>query len=509
MHDQELLDIFVSESQEEIKNINKIALDLEKGFNKAYVDEILRFFHTLKGNGASLNYTRFSDTAHLAEDILKEVNSQKIAVSKDLVNFLLKASDYLEGSLKKIIKTGKEETKENGLDDLIPGLKNKKVKIRQKDIDVKKFEFQTPDTLRVKNDKLDKLLHLSSELKNSVEILNEEKLTILREKLKKISRELQDEILELRLISLDEVFSNFPRMIRELANLEKKRIHFTMNCNDIKLDRSIIENLNGPMVHILRNSVDHGIEVSEIRHEKGKEKTGNISINVEKGKDSVLIYIKDDGKGLDHENILRKAIEKGVVDSKKAQTLTKNEIIDLIFKTGFSTKEKTTKISGRGIGMDIVKKALKRIGGDIKINSKKDQGMTITLKLPLSLAIMNVLVIKDKNLTFSIPLIKINSIVNFKEKDLVKGKYEFKGEKIKFTHLSRLYNKKPSKINSVIFIEKGNKVIALGIEEILEKKEILIQKLDKSIEKLNGIGGLTINSENEVCYVLDTDSLLF
>ncbi len=487
MVDKELLNIFLSESYEELDKINKIALELEKKYDKATLEELDRNLHTLKGNSSLMGFKNFSELAHIVEDVVREIKAGKRKVSSNVVNLLLKASDEMRNFLDNV-KRGKEKKIDlKGFKKLISNLES------FKPVDVTAFQYRTKETIRVASSKLDELLNVSSELKA---VISSFKMDImLKNQLNKVSDELQQMIIDLRLIPLDDVFSNYPRMIRELALNENKKINFVMETNGVKLDRGIVEAINSPMVHLLRNAVDHGIESPDTRIKKGKNPVGRIEVKVVKDKESAVITVSDDGRGIDFRKISEKANEEGI------ENLKKEELLELIFKPGFSTSDKVTEISGRGIGMNVVRENLRRIGGSIDVETKENKGTSFIMRVPLNISIMNALIIGVGEKKYALLLMNIKSVEKYRKKEHHKNKYNG----CRFYNLGHVLGTKKAKMNYVVMLENKS---ALGVENIYGKREILIKRLDKILTQMKSFSGAAVLEGEEVCLVLDVNGLI-
>ncbi len=487
MVDKELLNIFLSESYEELDKINNIALELEKKYDKATLEELDRLLHTLKGNSSLMNFNDFSELAHIVEDVVRDIKAGEKKVSSNIVNLLLKASDEMRSFLDGL-KEGKRKK---------VGLKEFKKLISNlgssKPVDVSVFQYRTKDTIRVSSRKLDELLNISSELKA---VISSSRIDIiLRNQLNKISDELQEMIIDLRLIPLDEVFSGYPRMIRELALNENKKIRFLMETNGVKLDRSIVEAINSPMVHLLRNAVDHGIESPDIRIKNGKKPEGKIQVKVYRDKESAVITVSDDGAGIDFKKISEKAKKKGI------KTLKKEELLELIFKPGFSTSDNVTEISGRGIGMNVVRENLRRIGGSIDVKTKAGKGTSFIIRVPLNISIMNALITGINKKKYAILLMNITGVEKYSNKNHHKNKYK----NYRFYNLTHVFGNRRQKPNYVVLLENRT---ALGVENIYGKREILIKRLDKILSQMKSFSGAAVLENEEVCFVLDVNELM-
>ncbi|AKB63186.1 Signal transduction histidine kinase CheA [Methanosarcina mazei SarPi] len=388
----------------------------------------------------------------------------------------------------------------------------------------KEVKTQSPKihSSRVSTEKLDKLMNLVGEL-----VINRSRVKELTGKLKskdldfalsdyqKLTRELQEEVLEIRMIPLDHITNIFPRMIRDLARGQNKKIDFIIRGKEIKIDRAIIEEIGDPLVHLLRNAVDHGIETPEKRVELGKEETGKIIITASRQQNYVLIRIEDDGKGIDAEEIRKIAFQRRLISRDEAEQLSERELIQLIFTPGLSTASEVTDLSGRGIGMDIVKNRIEHLGGSIKVDSKPGTGSRFELRLPITIALCQSMLVKVGMERYAIPFTNIIKSISVRKKDV----RHIRGEEVilineKTLPLLRLRKlfQLPAIENEenldIVIVEKAGQYIGLVVDSLLGKQEIIIKTFkSRLLEKTRGFAGATVMGDGSVILILDINSI--
>ncbi|WP_048151478.1 chemotaxis protein CheA [Palaeococcus ferrophilus] len=368
---------------------------------------------------------------------------------------------------------------------------------------------------------LDKLMNLVGEL-----VINRGRLEQIAERLgdrelleslsttSRLMAELQDEIMQMRLTPVAEVFNKFPRMVRNLARKEGKEVEFIMKGKEIEVDRTILDKLGDVLVHLLRNAIDHGIEPPEEREKLGKPRAGKLELIAKRERSHVVIVVRDDGKGIDPEKVKKKAIEKGLITPEQAAEMGDEEAINLIFMPGFSTAEKVTDVSGRGVGMDVVQDVIKALNGSISVKTEVGKGTTFTLKLPISMAIIQALLIKVRDETYAIPINNILETIEVKREDLktIGGKevIVLRGEIIPLISLHELFNLEIPDVEDfpAIIVDFGAQKIALRVDELLHKKDIVIKSLGKGLSNLRGFAGATILGDGSVVLIIDINSLL-
>ncbi|HOJ37222.1 MAG TPA: chemotaxis protein CheA [Ignavibacteriales bacterium] len=392
---------------------------------------------------------------------------------------------------------------------------------------------QIDNSIRVDVERLDQLLNIVSELvlgRNRLAQVNTE-MQVEHEgtKLAKdlfeayrqidlMTTELQLAVMKTRMIKIGKVFNKYPRVVRDLCRETKKDIQLLIYGEDTELDKTLIEEINDPLVHLIRNAVDHGIETPQERVAKGKNPQGTVILAAEHEGNNINITIQDDGKGMDPEVIKRKAIEKGLITKEKANDLNKNEIFNLIFLPGFSTAEKITSISGRGVGMDVVKTNVTKLRGTIQIDSEVGKGTKIVIKLPLTLAIIQGLLVRVKTETVVIPLSSVIEVVRVAPEEIYTiNQNEVIRIRNSVLSLLRvediLYDDLPEDDNDkkwqyVVIISAGDRKYGIRVDELIGQKEIVIKSLGSYLGNIEGLAGATIMGDGKVVMILDIGDLV-
>lgn len=379
-------------------------------------------------------------------------------------------------------------------------------------------------TIRVDIERLDMLMNLFSELlidRVRLEQLSSEikrtDLTETVEHMARVSSDLQSIVLKLRMVPVDSVFNRFPRMIRDLAKSLDKKIDLVITGADTELDRTVIDEIGDPLVHLLRNSVDHGIETVEERLAAGKPETGTIYLRAFHSGNHVFIEVEEDGRGINHERVLKTAIKNGVVTEEQAKQLTPDEVNMLIFAAGFSTADKISDISGRGVGLDVVKSKITSLGGNVTIDSAFGRGTKFSVQLPLTLSIISAMLIKLGSEKYAIPLSSIveTGIIRKEQILHVHGNkmIEFRNAIIPLVSLSRVlespdFNENEEQETEIVVVRKGEKWAAVMVDEFIGQSEIVLKSLGKYLTNIEAISGATILGDGYVALIIDPNALI-
>ncbi len=373
-------------------------------------------------------------------------------------------------------------------------------------------------SIRVSADKLDILMNLVSELVTTqarLSLFAEENnipgLLPIAENVQKLSRQLRDTAFSIVLIPIENMLTRFQRLVRDLSNELGKEVVFVTEGAETELDKTIIESLADPLMHILRNSLDHGIEDSDVRVKKGKPKQGRISLKAYYSGANVMIQISDDGAGIDPVMITEKAIAKGIISPDRK--LTKREVLELVFLPGFSTARQVTDLSGRGVGMDVVKRKISDIRGEVEIESEFGHGTTITIKLPLTLSIIDGLLVKVEDTHFIIPLLvvdKIYAIDHEKIKKTFNNVVVLDGKQIPFFYIREEFdlNESQEKFEQVIVVNFEEKRVGLIVDHVIGEYQAVLKPLGKHYKNQDMISGATILGDGTVALVVDTNKII-
>lgn len=382
-------------------------------------------------------------------------------------------------------------------------------------------ETKRQETIRVRTSNLDNIMNLVGELVINkgrlLQISQEYNLPELEEAtgtLDKSISSLQDEVMRIRMVKIERVFSKFPRMVRDLSRKFNKNIEFEIEGQDTELDRTILDEISDPLVHLVRNAVDHGIEYPEERAKTGKKEAGHIKLSARREKNNVIIEIEDDGKGIDIEILKKKAVEKGLLSAFDVENLSEEEIRMIIFAPGFSTKDTPTEISGRGVGMDAVKTAVEKLGGKIRVYSKKGEFTRIRIDLPPTVAIIKSLLVEVGPETYAIPISNVVKALSVNSSDykLVKETpLLYIGDKlIPVIELKEIFNvecEKPDKELAIV-VEKENEEVGLIVDSIIDQQEIVIKPLGTILSHSKGFIGATILGDGRVIPIIDVSTLI-
>jgi two-component system chemotaxis sensor kinase CheA len=373
-------------------------------------------------------------------------------------------------------------------------------------------------SIRVASEKIDHMMNLVSELVTTqarLTLFAEEsdngELSVIAENVQKLSRQLRDNAFDIALVPVETMLTRFKRLVRDLSGSLNKKVNFTAEGVETELDKNIIETLTDPLLHILRNCIDHGIETPAERKKKGKPEEGKILLKAFYSGASVHIQIHDDGKGIDTEKIHAKAIEKGLIRSE--DDLSKREVFELLFKSGFSTSENVTDVSGRGVGMDVVKRKLAEIRGEVEIDSEKDVGTTLTVKLPLTLSIIDGLLVKIEENSYIIPLSAVDKIYAAKHSDVVdtfNNLIVLDGEQVPFYYLREEFNlpESASEMEEIVVVEYENKRIGMVVDTVIGEYQAVLKSLGRIYKNQESVSGATILGDGTVALVLDTNKMI-
>ncbi len=379
-------------------------------------------------------------------------------------------------------------------------------------------------TVRVDIDKLDVLMNLVSELiiaKNSlISAANSAGVVSGNvneqiEYLESVTTNLHESVMKVRMVPIESVLQKFPRMIRDLNKQLGKNMELTMTGEDTEMDRTVVDEIGDPLMHLLRNSADHGIESAELRAERGKTEEGHIFLHAFQDGNSVVIEVGDDGNGIDAEIVKNKAIEKGIVTPEEAASLTEQQCVDFLFHPGFSTAKQVTEVSGRGVGLDVVKSKIESLSGEVSVKTKLGEGSTWQIRLPLTLAIIQALMVVVGGEKYAIPLDSIQSIEDVAPTDIktVENKevINLRGSVTPIIRVSRALDTESTKNEDedlvVVITRKGDQQFGLVIDELMGQQEIVIKPLGRYMNKCRMISGATILGDGEIALILDTNQL--
>ncbi|MCX8094401.1 MAG: chemotaxis protein CheA [Candidatus Goldbacteria bacterium] len=465
--------------------------------------------------------------------------TRNLSEKGEIVASLPSSKDIEEGNFDRVIKFGfvsKADTSEiekavmkiaeiekvevNKIEMAEEKEEKKEILIQEEKIKEKKLSLS--QSVRINVEKIDALMNLVGELVITKirldQITREKKFQMLKDAVDEFDRiisQLQTEVTDVRMLPVSHIFEKYPRVIRDMAVEYGKQVDCEIIGGDIEIDRTVLEEINEPLLHLVRNAVAHGIEPPQQREISGKPKKGLIKIEARRERNSVIIEVSDDGRGISIEKVKRKAIEKNIITEERAKYMTSEEIINLITIPGFSTAEKVDKISGRGVGVDVVKTKVESFGGLLKIESHEGEGAKFIMKLPLTLAIVQALLIKVGRSTFALPVIHTTEILELKRFELKKIQKKdviiLRGEVIQVVPLCELLHKKRTEekeIMNLVIVESRDKRIAIEVDEVIGQQEIAIKSLGEFSKYAKGFSGVTILGDGSISLILDIQVLL-
>lgn len=554
---QELVQDFLVETNEIIENLDHDLVELESNQNDLeLLNKIFRGAHTMKGSSSFLGFNKLAELTHHAEDILNKLRKGEMVVTREIMDTLLEFVDKTKQIISdiengtdntdctsviedlKLASEGKLTSKTKNTSAAQPAQAAQpaaapapKPQAAPKQEAPKVVHQATPveQTIRVDVSRLDSLVNLVGELVLSRNMLSQiagelenkfeneylvEQLLVATNSIGMNTTELQLAIMKTRMIAIGKVFNKFPRVVRDIARDTGKEIELIISGEETELDKQVIESIGDPLLHMIRNSCDHGVETPDVRLAKGKPRMGTVNLSAYHEGNHVVIEIKDDGAGMDPNKLKRKAIEKGVITVDEANSMDDKQAFALIFKPGFSTAEKITNISGRGVGMDVVRTNIEKLNGIITIDSKIDEGSIFYLKLPLTLAIIQALLVEVAGETFAIPLASVVETVRITNEEI----HSFEGRevlKLRDRVLSLIRLDEAFALDEleqdeiyVVVVALAEKQLGFIVDKLIGQEEIVIKSLGDYLGGNPGIAGATITGDGRVRLILDVAGVI-
>lgn len=562
--DNEYREIFLAEALENYTELNRLLTVLEKNVNDSKaVQALFRITHTLKGNATGMGFDKIAEMAHVLEDFFGEVREGRLELGSEIFASVFKAADVL-GELIQAIKTPKDikyrgiktklevfirtakQTLVSQAEPLASLQTNAEVEgehtvntksiveaegenITESEIETTNVSFS--DLVQVPVKKLDNLLNLVGELiiERDRIIANGASTHSSNEysRLNRISSDLQYSVMDVRLVQVGFLFNKFHRIVRDASSKEGKKVSLKLEGTETEIDRNILQVISDSLIHLIRNSVGHGVEKPEVRKQKGKVEEGTVTLSASSESDTVIIKIKDDGAGINPDRIKQKAIEKGLITAQDASQMSDRDLTMLIFEPGFSTMDSVTAISGRGVGMDVVKKALDSIGGTVQVDTMQGEGSIFTLSLPSSMAVKSTLLFDLDNQTYAIPLSYTESVISIYKSEIHKAANGLisvhLGNTIHIVFLSDLFAQSigmskgkyasfdqlhPEQKLEIVVVSFNGKRIGFIVDKLLQQKEIVEKPLRKPFDSISYLSGVTILGNGNVCLALSIPGIL-
>ncbi len=539
---EEILQDFLVESKELIEKADIALVELEKTpNNQKLVDQIFRYLHTLKGNTSFLGFSVVSNLAHAAEDVMKEVRKGNITFSSNIMEVILDSIDYLKVFFSGLARNIRDEGDPSGIiaqlkHCVAPNIQRYVSAVAGEDASNPIFQPRhaiskrtmavSEQTIRVETTRLDKLMNLAGELvlgrnrlTQVVRLLGErfgedrlyQELISAVDGINFVSSDLQAAVLKTRMQPIGKIFSRFNRTVRDLAKQMDKEVVLILQGEETELDKTVIDALGDPLTHMLRNSIDHGIESPAERVRAGKKVAGKIVLSACHQGNHVLISIQDDGKGMSRKAILNKAVEQGVVSLHEGERMSDADIFDLIFLPGFSTAQSVSNVSGRGVGMDVVKTSIEKLNGSVEISSQIGVGTIFTIRLPLTLAIIHTLQVSVSEQVFAIPITSVIESLRIHSHQIEyipkTSVIRFREHVIPLVRLSDVFELKESKNESsnmyVVVVGMAERRIGIVVDNIVGQEEVVVKSMGKWLENTPGISSACIGGDGKVTLIID------
>jgi len=565
---------FINETEELLEKVDKGLLELEKSTeDKELLNSIFRTFHTIKGNSMALGFEKLEKVAHKTEDIFKKIREGELKATPKMTDVVLEAVDSIKllvedlkngiesslditGTIERLglAATGKlEDIPAKGQVDVVPAIETAKETPDKEETTGPKKKPSPPatkpsqvkiseGTIRVDIRKLNSLLNITGELvlkknnllnvstqeglKNS-EKDGTEKLNEITAKFGLLVSDLHEKVISTRMQPIGRIFTRYSRIVRDLSSMLKKEIELSISGEHTELDNTIIEEIGDPLMHMVRNCCDHGLETPEERKAQGKSSRGKINLSAYYESSFVVIEIKDDGRGIDPERIKKKALETGTVTQKDIEKMEKRELFNLLFLPGFSTAEKVTAVSGRGVGLDVVRESILKMNGIVELDSELGKGSVFKVKFPLTLSIITGLEVEIGTQRYLLPQESITNIIRVSPKDLLKKRVETGDEK-KIEHtvsfkpdrtlpiinlkdtLKEEEEEEEGRENFIVVIKEGETRVGILVNNVLKQQEVVVKPLGKYVQKISPpeVRGASVMGNGKVELILNDNHFL-
>ena len=533
--DQEYRELFMAEALEYYDSMSRHLSELERNPNAGpALNELFRLMHNLKANARAMGFTDLGEVAHHLETLFGLIRDQQRVFGGPLARVVFTGLDAM-GTMIRAVGANQPLPDAtallNNLDRLVRGEAPvlEEVETAESEEESNK-KMELSDLVYIQVKKLDNLLNLVGELaidRDRIMTLAQEignpALLATAQHLFRISDDLQYSVMDARLVGVGVLLNKFPRVVRDVAAAEDKEVELTLSGQDVQIDRNILQIITDALLHLIRNAVSHGLETTAQRQQAGKPVVGQLTLSALTERDDVLIQVRDDGRGINTEAVRRKAVERGLVTAATAATLGEQEVWALLFEPGFSMAEKITDISGRGVGLDVVKLALDSLGGQLRVESRLGEGTTFTLVLPTSIAVKGALLVEVDARPYAIPLLHTDTVLALHpgQISVVGGVLvtHFQEQAVPLIPLRLLLHDEGDEPlppatkaelhgpQQVLVVNYNNRRLGLLVDRFLRQQNIVIKPLSKPLDTIDLFGGVTLLGSGQVCLVLDVPAL--
>ena len=533
--DQEYREMFMAEALEYYDSMSRHLSELERNTEAGpALNELFRLMHNLKANARAMGFVDLGEVAHHLETLFGLIRDKQREFSGPLAKVVFTGVDVMGAMIRAV---GADQPLPDAtallenLDRLVRGeapIIDVEEEAESEEEAGKKMELSDLVYIQVK--KLDNLLNLVGELvidRDRVMTLAQElgnpALLATAQHLFRISDDLQYSVMDARLVGVGVLLNKFPRVVRDVATAENKEVELVLSGQDVQIDRNILQIITDALLHLVRNAVSHGLETPAQRQQAGKPAVGHLTLSALTERDDVLIQVRDDGRGINTDAVRKKAVERGLVSAAEAPRLDEQQVWALLFEPGFSMAEKITDISGRGVGLDVVKLALDSLGGQLRVESEMGVGTTFTLVLPTSIAVKGALLVEVEDRPYAVPLMHTDTVLALHpgQLSLVGGLLvtHFQEQAVPLVYLRQLlYDEgdEPLPLASkedmhgtqqVLVVNYNNRRLGLIVDRFIRQQNIVIKPLSKPLDTIDLFGGVTLLGSGQVCLVLDVPAL--
>ena len=533
--DQEYRELFMAEALEYYDSMSRHLSELERNPNAGpALNELFRLMHNLKANARAMGFTDLGEVAHHLETLFGQIRDQQLAFSGPVIRVVFASVDAL-GAMIRAVGANQPMPDVAALLDNLDRLVRGEAPVLDADEAPETDEeaskkMELSDLVYIQVKKLDKLLNLVGEL-----IIDRDRIMTLAQELDnpallataqhlfRISDDLQYSVMDARLVGVGVLLNKFPRVVRDVASAEDKDVELTLSGQDVQIDRNILQIITDALLHLVRNAVSHGLETTVQREQAGKPRVGQLILSALTERDDVLIQVRDDGRGINTEAVRRKAVERGLTTAALAAGLDEQAVWAFLFEPGFSMAQQVTDISGRGVGLDVVKLALDSLGGRLRVESQMGAGTTFTLVLPTSIAVKGALLVEVEERPYAVPLLHTDTVLALHPAQLsvVGGVLvtHFHEQAVPIVPLRQLLHDEgddplppASKTDlhgaqQVLIVNYNNRRLGLLVDRFLRQQNIVIKPLSKPLDTIDLFGGVTLLGSGQVCLVLDVPAL--
>lgn len=533
--DQEYRELFMAEALEYYDSMSRHLSELERNPNAGpALNELFRLMHNLKANARAMGFADLGDVAHHLETLFGLIRDQERTFSGSLIRVVFAGVDAL-GNMIRAVGANQPLPDASALLDNLDRLVRGEAPLLD-EVEAPETEeesnrkMELSDLVYIQVKKLDNLLNLVGELvidRDRIMTLAQEignpALLATAQHLFRISDDLQYSVMDARLVGVGVLLNKFPRVVRDVAATEDKEVELALSGQDVQIDRNILQIITDALLHLVRNAVSHGLETTAQRQQAGKSAVGQLTISALTERDDVLIQVRDDGRGIDTEAVRRKAVERGLTTAQVASTLSEQAVWAFLFEPGFSMAQQVTDVSGRGVGLDVVKLALDSLGGQLRVESQLGVGTTFTLVLPTSIAVKGALLVEVDERPYAVPLLHTDTVLALQPSQIsvVGGVLvtHFQERAVPLVLLRELLHGEgddtlplATKVDlhgaqQVLVVNYNNRRLGLVVDRFMRQQNIVVKPLSKPLDTIDLFGGVTLLGSGQVCLVLDVPAL--